>query len=204
MKEPSVIPSHDLAHLIFGSSLLGYVNILDLMSLSCTSKALRQLCQTELSKGSKQLAHDLVCQASKDAAAAAYGQEVTPSREVGKLPWRSLLQLCQGVEWLLNTSGIELSNTSDGNTAQTVHTLLHTSNMPPPVAQVLLAAGLQVGYEQLVTPAESGVRGLSAWRGALGEMHLSLTLPQVSRCRLKCGIPMMLSSRGQVPQARYF
>ena len=182
MEEYSAAPSQDLAHLLVGSALLSYFSILDLMCISCTSKALKQLCQTELSKGSKQLAHELVCQAAKDAAAATYGQEVTPSREVGRVPWRSLLQLGKGVEWLLNTSGIELSHSSDANTAQTVHILLHTSNIPPPLARVLLAAGLQVGYEQLVTPARSGVRGLSVWKVALRERQLPLTFPQVSGC----------------------
>ena len=181
MEEPSTTPSQDLAHLVVASTLLSYLSILDLVCVSCTSKALGQLCQAELSTGSKQLAHNLVCQASRDAAAAAYGQEVTPSRD----PWRSLLQLCKGVEWLLNTSVIELSHTSDENTAQTIQTMLHTCNLPQPLAQVLLAAGLHVGYEQLVTPARSGVRGLSAWRGALHQMQLPLTLPQVSECLLK-------------------
>ena len=194
MEESSAALSQDVAHLVVGSTLLSYFSIMDLMCLSCTSKALRQLCKTELSKGSKQLAHELVCRASKDAAAAAYGEELTPSREPGKTPWRSLPQLCKGVEWLLNTSGIELFGISDANTAHTVQTLLHTCNMPPPLAQVLLAAGLHVGYEQLVIPARSGVRGLSVWKVALRERQLPVIFPQVSECLCHSSMPELLHS----------
>ena len=187
MEEASAAPPQDLAHLIVVSPLLSYFSILDLVYVSCTSKALGQLCQTELSSGSKQAAHALIYDASEDAAA--FSQEETSPREVGQLPWKNLSQLiCKGVEWLLTTSGIELSDTSDPNTAQTLQTLLHTWNVPLLLAQVLLAAGLQVGYEQLVRPARAGVRGLSVWRVALGEMELLSTLPKVSGCLL--GISM--------------
>ena len=144
------------------SSCMNYFDILDLVHISCSSRCLKELCQSKLREGSRQRAHNLLVEFVQ---AAAKSSEI--EEELGKLQIQNAKVPMEAVVWLLDTSGLRFSSTMDPVTEETANHLLYTSNIPILNTTVLVAAGLRYTYTQLTAAARSGVRGLHVWIQAM-------------------------------------
>ena len=158
---------------------MSHFAVLDLVQISCSNKALGQLCQSQLSEGNKQLAHTLLQQLVQEAAqlnttGLSFKEDFARHAEVlGKCQ----KQYRKALTWLIKKSGITLRDRTHPQLADTAKTLMSMPFIPRPLCEVLVESGFQPEYKQLVAAARHGVCGLTVWSEAVDAAEVPSSLP---------------------------
>jgi hypothetical protein len=123
-------------------------------------------------------------------------------------PYRdsTLMKSYKAMRWVMSTSGIDYSaqeNETSALTKERIRSLLCTSYVPLPHAALLVAAGLRFSYEQLLTAAEDGVKGLWVWVGACQKLGVPSGLPLHVQRRIGLQQEQQQDESPQVGQMRH-
>lgn len=160
------------------SLCIRYLDPVDIVCCSSSSKGLAQLCKAELLEGNKQLAYRLLQQSVSNVATATAELRAIPVRPVREsggqsLPSRdpSRIVLClqkqhrsqQGVSWLLQAAAGSLFEPPTQHSRQTISVLTGLSHVPLPLAKELVQAGMRVSYEQVVAAAKQLTAEAEVW-----------------------------------------
>ena len=164
---------------------LNHFDVLDLVYISCSSKALGQLCQSELSEGNKRLAHTLLKQLVQSAASGPKkGPPPNPiyRNKQGALETTSQARHRKALVWLIEKSSFTLQDQqTSAQGAATVEAVLYTSFIPRPLCEVLVESGCCPGYSQLVAAGRSGVKGLPVWIHAISAVGAPSDIPEYAK-----------------------
>lgn len=142
MSTDDTAASHDW-HETF-SLALPHLSVSDIVSISSCSKAAFALFTAHLSSGQRELARNLLIKTTRDAACS------------NSADLQQKLTSC--IQWLLQNSNIPKELMLSDSPA-----FLSTHNVPLSICKLLVAAGVRISHEQLVSEARSGSAGVFNW-----------------------------------------
>ena len=182
-------------HEILGCCL-GNMDLLDIVHITTSSKAVALACKSHLSTGNKQLAHKLLRAAINEALEPdptkaqlatvlsrmehAYQQRPAPftAKVLRSMPCSRSRQYTKAIQWLVTTSRCgELLSQEDPASTTTVMLVINTPNIPCHLAQTLTTAGMRVSYEQLMEAVCDDVEGVLVWPQASFSLGLQSEFP---------------------------